>query len=259
MAYHPLNTSWSEAISLVILIGFLSNVDAKPQRWIVSEGRPVKDSTPIPLSKSGIDEERSGMSALDEGLSENSIPDSVVVTWPSTEWFTDADASPDGTSTVTEVPAEVCKFGKTPAWQFVKCKTKAFMRKAKQIHGDTAKWIKDKSECLAKMSKGAGHAIEQTRQCLMKINIRSRDIDEQLKTCFTGGGSRVSRRLTAEQSTELDNREWSEGVVCFTGLSPKTAGVLQHVARIVILYIVQIGFKALMLYFTNGLSEVIFV
>lgn len=31
------------------------------------------------------------------------------------------------------------------------------MRKAKQIHGDTAKWIKDKSECLAKMSKGAGH------------------------------------------------------------------------------------------------------
>lgn len=42
------------------------------------------------------------MSALDEGLSENSIPDSVVVTWPSTEWLTDADTSSDGTSTVTE-------------------------------------------------------------------------------------------------------------------------------------------------------------
>ncbi|OQR68758.1 hypothetical protein BIW11_12700 [Tropilaelaps mercedesae] len=89
----------------------------------------------------------------------------------------------------------VCEFGKTPAWQFIKCK-------AKQVQGNAAKWIREKSECLSKLSKGVKHAMEQTRQCLLKITVRSNDINEQLKNCFTGG----------------DNR------MCFTGLGPRAIG-----------------------------------
>ncbi|XP_003746146.1 uncharacterized protein LOC100905786 [Galendromus occidentalis] len=128
------------------------------------------------------------------------------------------DADPAATPFVPdfnppETPGSVCKLGQTPAWQFVKCKAKAFARKAKQAQGDASKWIKEKSECLAKISKGAGHAIEQTRRCLMGIQLRSRDFDEQLKACFTGGDNRP------------ENREWNEGLVCFTGLNGKTVGM----------------------------------